>query len=49
MKDARHGYLSKLVAVSKLRGTVNTMAVARYLDIGYETARSALRRLAAAG
>jgi DNA-binding MarR family transcriptional regulator len=41
-------YLAKLQAVAAL-GSPNASTLADYLDIGYETARSAMRRLEAAG
>ncbi len=41
-------YLAKLKAVAAL-GSPNARSVAEYLNIGYETARSAMRRLEAAG
>lgn len=43
------GYLPKLRAVRDMKAPANAFNVSRYLDIGYETARSALRRLEIAG
>lgn len=42
------GYLAKLRALSET-GTTNAQGLAVHLGIGYETARTALRRLEAAG
>lgn len=49
MSAAKYGYLAKLRAVSEIRAPANAMNIARFLDVGYETARSSLRRLEKAG
>ena len=49
MNREASGYLPKLRAVRDLKAPANALNVSRYLDIGYETARTALRRLEMAG
>jgi DNA-binding PadR family transcriptional regulator len=49
MNGNGYGYLAKLRAVAELKAPANTINVSRYLDVGYETARSALRRLERVG
>lgn len=48
MNVSGYGYLAKLKAVEKLAARANSGNVARFLGVGYETARSAMRRLEAA-
>lgn len=45
----RFGYLPKLRALVEMHSDRNAMAVAHYLGVSYECARSALRRLELAG
>lgn len=49
MSTPAGSYLPKLRAVRDLIGAASAHNVARYLDVGYETARNALRRLETAG
>jgi hypothetical protein len=45
MSASKYGYLAKLRALRDMSTTTNAHNVARYLDVGYECARSGLRRL----
>lgn len=49
MSASKYGYLAKLRALRDMRRTTNAHNVSRHLEVSYECARSALRRLEAAG